>query len=316
MIILSDGGPTNIKMHKRAIVLFGSGLIGGSIFEALNRGGIAKTAVIPVDWIDKDIRRHQLGEASRSLEDMSLTSRLDIVWAAGRAGFASSATDVAGESDAFSDVCHWVLDLRRSGVCDRVVFHMVSSAGGLFEGLRFVNNDTEPKPLRPYGELKLVQENTAIQVCAGIPLLVYRPSSVYGFAGRKGRLGLVTTLVMNAKTGMPSRIFGSLDTIRDYVTASDVGEFIARKTGSPVDGSTTFLLASGKPSSLGEIIALIGRILGRKLLLKLDPMPSNDGHMSYRVSSLPKDWHPTDLETGIRQVNRRLAQVYEAGARK
>ena len=37
-------------------------------------------------------------------------------------------------------------------------FFLMSSIGGLFEGQALINSESNPKPLRPYGKLKLSQE--------------------------------------------------------------------------------------------------------------------------------------------------------------
>ena len=53
--------------------------------------------------------------------------------------------------------------------------------------------------------------------------LIYRPSSVYGFAGPGTRFGLVAALIHNSIRHRTSRIFGNPHTIRDYVLNADVG---------------------------------------------------------------------------------------------
>jgi UDP-glucose 4-epimerase len=79
---------------------------------------------------------------------------------------------------------------------------------------------------------------------------IYRPSSIYGFSREAGRSGLINTLIKNAKSHSVSRIFGSLDTVRDYVLVTDIAEFIARRIIQAETHSQTFILASGRPASV------------------------------------------------------------------
>ena len=313
MIISSRRGASGGVRGAATVAVFGSGLIGGSVLKALGRRDLTASRRVPVSWLERSERLRDLSEAERPLLEAP-GLRMDLIWAAGRTGFGSSREEAAREREAFVDVCEWVRNIAHKRRQGQTVFHVVSSAGGLFEGQRFVGRGSEPRPLRPYGALKLEQEGIARSVCDEMPVVVYRPSSVYGYAGDKGRLGLVTTMISNTKTGIPTRIFGGLDTVRDYVHVDDVGSFIARKTAEPICRSSTSLLASGRPASLREVLSIIRRVVGRPLSIKLDPAPSNASDITFRASALPEDWRTTDIETGIRQVMRKLSQAYERAA--
>ena len=206
-----------------------------------------------------------------------------------------------------------VLDLaemagRRAPRARRAV-HLVSSAGGLFEGQLFCDAESAPAPLRPYGEGKLRQEALA-RACGGAARVhVYRPSSVYG-ASPSGRVGLVTALIGDALRGRTTRIVGRPDTLRDYVHAGDVGRFIARAVmgAEPGAGCETHLLAQGRPAAMSEVIAHVERVLGLCPSLRFDPAPGNARHMSFRRSALPAGWRQVDLATGIALVAHQLRQ--------
>ena len=126
-----------------------------------------------------------------------------------------------------------------------------------------------------------------------------------------GRAGLIATLIQNAKRYTPSRIVGQLDTVRDYVLVNDIGKFVAHCMNMRAERPESFLLASGRPTAIGEVLDIVGKVIGRPLYLKLDTAPSNASHFSYRRSALPDNWFPTDLETGIKQVARQLASSFE-----
>ncbi|GGF72972.1 hypothetical protein GCM10007301_35960 [Azorhizobium oxalatiphilum] len=305
---------------RHVVAVFGIGLVGGAVIRALRSHEIAPAQDLPLDWRDPARRAADLTQISQGIEALAPhlgpLKALDFVWAAGRAGFAARHEDVEPEIAAFRDVVSWTRDLADALPDTRHTFHMLSSAGGLFEGQRFIDAQSQPRPLRPYGEAKLVQEGIVDDLRTTMVAHVYRPSSVYGFSGPGGRAGLLNTLVDNAKKHAPSRIFGGLDTIRDYVLSSDIGTFIGRRIAQPDDVSRTHLLASGKPASMTQMLRIASKVVGHPLYLKFDVQPSNAGHITYRASALPQDWRPTDLETGIRQVARQLSLSFEAGARR
>ena len=77
--------------------------------------------------------------------------------------------------------------------------------------------------------------------------------------------------------------------------------------------STTFTLASGKATSMSEILHIVRAVVRRPLYLKIDSRPSNAEHITYRRSALPEGWRPTDIETGIRIVAQYLGKSRESG---
>lgn len=315
MILIARHGPQGDGRH--IVAVFGVGLVGGAIVQALRRSEAAPPVELALSWRDANQRAEDLLRIAEAIPGLVPAAgpirRLDVVWAAGAAGFDGKWTDLNREIAAFEDIVTWTRSLSARWRSAALVFHMLSSAGGLFEGQRFVDADSIPRPARPYGSSKLAQEKIVHGLRDEMPGYIYRPSSIYGF-NSIGRLGLLSTLVSNAKKHATTRIFGGLDTVRDYVLSSDVGEFIARRIEGPTPSSQTFILASGKPASVSEMLQIARKVVGRPLYLKLDVQPSNASHITYRVSALPQDWRPTDLETGIRLVSRQLALSFEAGA--
>jgi nucleoside-diphosphate-sugar epimerase len=318
MILTVRPGP---QAGESAIVaLFGVGLVGGAVLNALHRRNLDLEADIGLSWGDPRKRSADLDYATQTLSELAAAHgtirRIDVVWAAGRAGFGAVREELALEIQALEDVIDWTRGLRVGLGNALFDFHMLSSAGGLFEGQRFVDGKSVPRPSRPYGEAKLAQEQLVADLRRDMTAHIYRPSSVYGFSGVGGRAGLLNTLLDNAAKHVPSRIFGGLDTVRDYVLSSDIGKFIVRQINKPVLASETFLLASGKPTSVGEMLHIASKVIGRSLYLKLDVQPSNANHITYRKCAMPDGWQPTDLETGIRQVAYQLSLSFEGGARR
>jgi nucleoside-diphosphate-sugar epimerase len=252
------------------VALFGLGLVGGEVQSALRRVGNATFEVVPVSWVDRHDRRLQLGLLKRRIAgEGPVPTRADVVWSAGRGGFGAKVEELSRERVALDDAIRFSEELAR-GMPDAVhALHFMSSAGGLFEGQRVVGADAEPAPRRPYGSAKLEQEEACLGIGAGVVPSIYRLSSVYGHGSPRARMGLVTTLIANAWKHRTSHIFGNAGTIRDYVLASDIGEFVAGRVGGTSRRPETLLLASGRPATIDEIVRLVQTVLSRKLYVRL-----------------------------------------------
>lgn len=280
---------------SRIVLLFGRGLIGSAVDQALQRRHGAAVRDLPYDWNDGALRSSQ---RETIMAAVPRGGRVAVVWAGGRGGFASNNSEMMAEAGLVAEVIQLAESLRSDR---RVDFHLVSSAGGLFEGQTHCSTRSVPHPLRPYGDGKLMQEVMLSQASLD-GRHVYRPSSVYG-AANSGRVGLVTMLVMNALKGGTTRIFGNPGTLRDYVMAEDVGRYVAQKIVDPEGPATRIvLLANGRSASVHEVIELVRARLERPLLLQFDPHPSNARNMSFLSSALPADWTATPLASGIARV--------------
>jgi nucleoside-diphosphate-sugar epimerase len=287
--------------YGHLVLLFGVGLIGRCILQSLARNFVAEFEDVPCDWTDGNAREHQLAALRRRIAggQRRPIGIVDVIWSAGKAGFGANADELLREDAPFDDILQLAADLAECLPSASHRFHMMSSAGGLFEGQRLVDRNSEPRPVRPYGRAKLSQELRARCLPAGISCSIYRPSSVYGHNRRRGRSGLIAALINGAKTHQTSHIYGNINTLRDYVMAGDIGAFVAAQvSGSHKPGE--FLLASGKPAAIGEVIHIVERAVARRLYVRFEHLASNADHMSFIPAALPEKWVPTNLETGIR----------------
>ena len=69
-------------------------------------------------------------------------------------------------------------------------------------------------------------------------------------------------------------------------------------------------LASGKPTTIFEMLTRVETIIGRKLFYSFDNVSTNATDISFNPAILPQRWFPTDLDTGLRQTARRLVATY------
>jgi len=98
----------------RAIALFGVGLVGGAIVRTLRRHGGFTFSELPLDWRDASQRAVDLSRLTSTLlcqlNGMRIR-RLDVVWAAGKAGFGAGREELALEIGAFKEVLEWTQEL-------------------------------------------------------------------------------------------------------------------------------------------------------------------------------------------------------------
>lgn len=289
--------------QHRLILLFGVGLIGRCIFIALRGTRGAAVEDLPFDWEDSGVRGPQLAslrELVTSQHRNAPIASIHLVWAAGKAGFGAGVAQLEREDESYDSVLELAERLASSLPETTHHFHMMSSAGGLFEGQRLVDQQSKAAPLRPYGWSKLEQERRAGQLPAAIACSIYRPSSVYGYNRFGGRAGLITVLVDNSNVHRTSHIYGDINTLRDYVLADDIGRFVAGRVLADEGNSGTFLMASGKPATIAEVLRIVETVIARRLYVRFERQQSNADHMTFACSALPSNWRPTDLETGVR----------------
>jgi nucleoside-diphosphate-sugar epimerase len=307
----------------RFAALFGLGLIGSSVLSNLKARGEWQARHVPFDWSWPEQKQK---DAESIFEEVYRLLRLAVeakgkrvrtafVWSAGKGGFTASEDDMRAELDSFEVVL--ALAGRIVGALSGVdcVFHHLSSAGGLFEGQRLVDELSRPDPRRPYGRVKCKQEEYLAAADARIRKRVYRPTSVYGYAGPGRRMGLIPTLLMNGIRNKVSTIVGSFSTLRDYVLSDDVGRYISETLfadGSP-DKRERFVLASGKPSSVFEVQQIVEKVIKKKILLEIRDDKENTSDITFSASALPKGWYASDMETGIRTIRERILMPISCG---
>lgn len=277
---------------RLAIALFGVGLVGGRVARTLALRTERWTSLSTPWGADamgahvRQVYRHEwCGQADT----------VRTVWCAGAAGFAADEPETRAEFD----------DFRRTaeGAASRGSdFYLVSSAGGLFEGQRHVTRSSTVSPQRPYGALKLQQEESVrMQFRAG-RRRIYRLATVYGPYRPGRRSGLVATLLQDARAGRTTTLTGDLSTLRDYVWADDVAGRIARDCLEPAEGPEVEVLASGKPSSIHEVIHHVTAVLPRAPRVRFAGRPDNRLDISFAAECLPRRWVPTDLRTAVRRL--------------
>jgi UDP-glucose 4-epimerase len=301
MILLDRPGERPADQH--VIAVFGVGLVGSALVAALGERGVRPAAHHPTSWANPDRLAEEVCGVEEALAGAG-AGCLHVVWSAGRAGFGTAATEADAELAPFGTVLAMAARLAERCGEARVVFHMLSSAGGLFEGQRHVDRDSRPAPRRPYGELKLRQERLLAGAPDRLGKRVYRLTSVYGPARGQRRRGLIPTLVLDGLRQRVSSIVGRPTTLRDFTWAPDVGRFLAAEVlgAGGGEGVITHTLAAGVPTSILEARRIVERVLRRPLYLSYSSAPENCEDITFSPKLRPPRWSASDLMTNVKSV--------------
>jgi UDP-glucose 4-epimerase len=310
MILLGSGDPPEPR-----ILVFGKGLIGSAIAEDLGRRGFVRLREESLPWNDTPAFDSRLDEIERTISvdrgapdpgRDSPDARWTVIWSAGSAGFDATEEQAAEELSRFRRIVAFAHRLPRRSGARPAVFAFIGSAGGLFEGQRVVDAASTPAPRRPYGRLKLAEEDALLSGPGGIEPAVFRLSSVYGPLAGRHRRGLIPTLIANAFEGRVSRINGTSSTLRDFVWVRDVARFVvSRILESPGNAREKIVtLASCRPASILEIRKLVEDALDRRLYVSFVPAQSNREDITFRPTTMPAGWNPSPLKTNIGLIAR------------
>lgn len=283
-----------------AEVILGVGLVGTQVAEAARRlpgSALLADQLIPTQW---DELGASLAQADAALKARP-PARVRVFWCAGRAGFGSDEAQCAGELKSFEQVLRWAERLDFP-----LEFHLTSSAGGLHEGQLLVSAPEPVNTERPYAALKLRQEQALAASKLGARF-VYRLSSVYGPPAPERRLGLISTLVLNALRHRPTLITAHASTQRDFVSAADVGRFMAMEEKAP----GLHYLVSGNPLSIWALQLAVERTFLRPVSVVYSIRKDNVASTSFLPSLKPAHWDASSVESNLP----RIAQAAQSWAR-
>jgi UDP-glucose 4-epimerase len=249
-------------------VLFGgNGILGSGYRAALTRAGANVIRLTP--------RWGEAGESAAALESalpalIQRQASITVIWAAGVGHTGAGDEAMRAESADVQSLCDVIAQLpaaKRTLVS--VLF--ASSAGALYGGHGYseISETDPPCPVTAYGREKLAQEEVlhAFAAETGCRVVICRYTNIYGLAG--GRLtarGLVSTAVRATRLRHPMVVYVGPDTRRDLVYSADAAAESLALLGAAAAGVTTALVREGETRTVSEILALVGRVSGRRVL--------------------------------------------------
>ena len=243
-------------------VLGARGLLGRHVVDALARDATpVLTSLVP--WSDPEGTRAALAEGVGRLEEAAAGGPWRLAWCAGAGVVATTAEAMSQERAAFSGLLEELA--ARARLQGTGSLFLASSAGGVYAGSPERPPYTEASgtgALVAYGRAKLDMEQDVGRFAraTGTAVLVGRIANLYGPGQNLAKAqGLVSQLSRAHLTGQPISIYVSLDTLRDYVYAPDVGDLVAAGLAHVADRSgpghvEVKVVATGTSLTIGSLI--------------------------------------------------------------
>jgi UDP-glucose 4-epimerase len=245
-------------------VVGAGGLLGSHVVGSLRRRS-APVLTSRVPWSNPLGARAALSDGVARLREAADGRSWRVAWCAGTGVVATGAEAMAQERAVFRHVLAEIG--ARPALLGSGSLFLASSAGGVYAGSPGRPPFTEESPvgaLVAYGRTKLGMEDdvAAFARATGTAVLVGRMANLYGPGQNLAKMqGLVSQLSRVHLSGQPLSIYVSLDTLRDYVYAADVGDLVvagldelAARTAGQSDRVVTKIVASGASVTVGSLI--------------------------------------------------------------
>jgi NAD dependent epimerase/dehydratase len=267
---------------RKALVTGAGGFIGSHLVERLVRDGARVRALCrynsrnehgALDWLDPQVVSEvdvQLGEL-RDLESVSrAVEGVEVVFHLG-AQIAIPYSYVNAR-DYFETNVLGSLNVAQAALqhgVERVVHTSTSEVYGTAQTVPI----TEEHPLEaqsPYAASKIGADKLmdSFHRSHGLPVVVLRPFNTYG--PRQSARAVIPTIISQALAGPQLRL-GSTDPRRDLTFAEDTAAgFVAAATSPEAAVGRTVQLGTGESVSVGEIVDLVGELLGIALEVETD----------------------------------------------
>ncbi len=290
----------NCAQQPCIILHFGIGLVGAAIQRTM-------FFLSPPTHIEEVFFPWDLAPAQKQLDLIlnktnSLIQTADIpiyiIWSAGKCGFSATTTETEQEEIFFNAISNLLNDYAAQ-LANPVFFYLSSSAGGLFEGQSFINSHSKPAPKRPYGFLKLTQEQHLLNKTA-LKAKIFRISSVYSKYLPQTRMGLIAVMMNNCIKHKITTIFGASNTLRDYILDEDIGQYIAQSIWTGIELSQISFLISGQPSSILSIQQQIERISNKRSYINFTISKSNASNICFSQKLVPDGLYPSPLYSNLK----------------
>ncbi|MDR3432624.1 MAG: NAD-dependent epimerase/dehydratase family protein [Rouxiella aceris] len=184
------------------------------------------------------------------------------------------------------------------------------SSGGSIYGVsdRPIKETHEIAPVSFYGWMKEVSENYLqffIRNNPDFKYIIFRPANVYGRFQKLDRL--IGVALKSAYLSLPMKIFGDLNTQKDYIHINDLCEVIFKACNS-TQWNDVYNIGSGIGTSTLKIIEYAQDITKNKIKLNLEKQKNGD--VSFNILNVDKINRDFDKNTFI-SVKDGMNDMYE-----
>ena len=254
-----------------------------------------------VDWIAGDLA--DPAALARALEGVS-----DVVHLACTTVPKTSEADPAG--DASTNVGGTVALLAACSARGVRRF-VLSSSGGTVYGVarQLPIPETHPtEPVSAHGAMKLAQEAYAglFRRVRGLGVVILRVGNAYGPGQDPTRpQGIVGVFLDRIRKGVPVRLEGGGEAVRDFVHVEDVASAFALACRAPLR-DTIFNIGTGRGATVREVLAHLERETGRRARIEVVPANPFDVPASILDAARAREqlgWRPAiRLEEGLARL--------------
>jgi nucleoside-diphosphate-sugar epimerase len=282
----------------KAFITGVAGFIGSTLAERLLGQGADVTAVDSfTDYYPREIKERNLAQLLQQprfrfvesrVQDADLArllaDRSHVFHLAAQAGVRKSwGSDFSVYSTNNIEATQILLEACLGLPIERVVYASSSSIYGDNVALP-MREDALPQPVSPYGVSKLAAEQLCYlyHVSHGLPTVSLRYFTVYGPRQRPD-MGFHIFL-RAAVLGTPITVYGDGEQTRDFTFVTDaVSATIAAATrGVP---GRVYNIGGGSRVSINQVLDMIGRVSGRRPVLRGDPVQKGDMRHTYADTS-------------------------------
>jgi UDP-glucuronate 4-epimerase len=309
---------------KKVLVTGSAGFIGSHVAESLLARGDTVVGLDSlndyypvaykkknVDVLKKNLNFHFVeGE----LEDVSLLDGLfrkhditHVAHLAARAGVRPSIEDPYIYAGANVNGTLTLLEVARRYSVENTVVTSSSSVYGNSTKIPFREDDSATdRPISPYAATKKATEvlGYTYHHLYGMNVNVVRPFTVYGPRGRPDMAPWL--FLAAARNGTPIKKFGTGETRRDYTFIRDFTQGFVGAIDRPL-GYEIFNLGNSSTVSLNEVLDIIERVTGKKLVIEQYPPQPGDVELTNADVSKAREllgYSPTtSFEQGMREFN-------------
>lgn len=257
---------------------------GGLLGSAVVRATGTKFTARPVPWENHDAAADVLDSDLEGFIRAAGNDDWSVIWAAGSGVVGTSTDKLAADTRIVSHLFTRIRDSRPAG---RGALFFSSSAGGVYAGSTHppFSESTTPRPLSPYGETKLAQEEilrTTLE--SHIPIVIGRFSNLAG-PGQNlvKQQGLVSQLCRAVVQRQSLNVFVPMETLRDYLDVDDaaamvrtlVEDAVQKQPSAPVLRN----IASQRPVSVCAVVRTVQQVAHRRVRVGLGTSPSSKYHV-------------------------------------
>jgi nucleoside-diphosphate-sugar epimerase len=298
----------------KVLVTGGAGFIGSNVARALlergddvrvldnfSTGSRDNLGGLDVEVVEGELRSYERVHAAvRGVELVFHLGALGSVPRSVQDPLTSSAVNVEGTLN--------VLLAARDVNVRRVVFSSSSSVYGS-SGELPRTEEMAPDPISPYGVAKLAAERYCVsfsRVYEQFETVVLRYFNVFGprQSPFSQYAAVVPLFVTHIARGEAIVVYGDGEQSRDFTYVANVVDATLRAGDAPDANGRIFNVAAGKPASVNELAAAVGRILDKPVIRREAPARPGDVRDSWanvRAAREALGYEPhVSLEDGLR----------------